>query len=311
MTGDRPLVSVVIPCFNQAHFLTDSISSVLAQTHQPVEIVVVDDGSSDNTVAVVRRHPGVRVVRQENRGVALARNAGLRETSGEYVLFLDADDVLDVDAIAIGLGAFGRHAGCAMVFGHTSFLMEDRSPPPTDFRPSFGGDHYRQFLAGHTMASPASALYRRGVFDAVGGFDPTATPAEDYDLYCRIARRHPVHCHGQVVGAYRQHRSSASTSSRTMLRATVGVARRQRRFVWRRPTYWRAYRAGVRAWTTTYGEQIVGEVQRDVQERRWRDAARGFGLLLVGRPTWAAALVRSRARITPPATPYDPDPLAT
>ena len=94
MSGERPLVSVVIPCFNQARFLGAAIASALAQTHTPVEVVVVDDGSTDDTAAVTARFPGVRYVRQENAGLSAARNTGLGKSRGAYLAFLDADDVL-------------------------------------------------------------------------------------------------------------------------------------------------------------------------------------------------------------------------
>src|ERR1700736_5280277 len=91
---EAPLVSVVVPCYNQAHFLRDVIESVLAQTYPHVELVVVDDGSPDNTTDVVADYPILRCVRQENRGVAEARNTGFRASNGEFVLFIDADDRL-------------------------------------------------------------------------------------------------------------------------------------------------------------------------------------------------------------------------
>ena len=92
--AEAALVSVVIPCYNQAHFLGEAIESVLAQTYPHLEIVVVDDGSTDNTGEVAARYPGVRYVRQENQGLAAARNTGLRHSSGDYLVFLDADDRL-------------------------------------------------------------------------------------------------------------------------------------------------------------------------------------------------------------------------
>ena len=105
----QPLVSVVIPCYNQAHFLPEAIKSALAQTHQPVEVVVVDDGSPDNVVDVVASYPGVRCVRQENRGRSQARNAGFRASRGKYVIFLDADDRLTPNAIESHLRCFSEH----------------------------------------------------------------------------------------------------------------------------------------------------------------------------------------------------------
>jgi glycosyltransferase involved in cell wall biosynthesis len=101
------LVTVVIPCYNQAHFLGEAIESVLEQTYPHYEIVVVDDGATDNTSEVASRYPGkVRLIRQENRGLSGARNTGIRHSEGEYMVFLDADDRLLPEALERALSAF-------------------------------------------------------------------------------------------------------------------------------------------------------------------------------------------------------------
>src|SRR5829696_2931566 len=110
-----PLVSVVVPCYNQARFLGEAIESVLAQSHPLFEVVVVDDGSTDDTSEVAARYPGVRLVRQENRGLSGARNAGLARSRGEYVVFLDADDRLLPGALEAGVERLGANPQCAFV----------------------------------------------------------------------------------------------------------------------------------------------------------------------------------------------------
>src|SRR3954469_14899324 len=102
-------VAVVIPCYKQANYLPDAIQSVLDQTHDRVEIVVVDDGSPDNTREVAARYATVRYVRQENQGLASARNTGIRESVSPYLVFLDADDRLLPNALAAGLACFAAH----------------------------------------------------------------------------------------------------------------------------------------------------------------------------------------------------------
>src|SRR3712207_5573157 len=116
--GDNtPLVSVVIPCYKQAHFLGEAIESVLAQSYPHFEVVVVDDGSTDNTSEVAARYPGVRCVRQDNQGLAAARNSGLAHSKGEYLLFLDADDRLLPHALEVGVERLEAHPECAFVSG--------------------------------------------------------------------------------------------------------------------------------------------------------------------------------------------------
>src|ERR671910_1122682 len=119
------LVSVVIPCYNQAHFLGEAIESVLSQSYPHHEIVVVDDGSTDDTSEVASRYDGVRLVRQENRGLAGARNTGIRHSEGDYLVFLDADDRLLPEALRAGVECFESHPECAFVFGRFRYISVD------------------------------------------------------------------------------------------------------------------------------------------------------------------------------------------
>ena len=126
-----PTVSVVIPCFNQGHFLSEALESVLAQTRPADEVVVVDDGSTDNTSAVVRRFPSIRCIRQPNRGLASARNTGLRHTSCDYLVFLDADDACGAMRSRLAFASSTRIPTCAMVWGQCVRIDEHGRQLPT------------------------------------------------------------------------------------------------------------------------------------------------------------------------------------
>jgi glycosyltransferase involved in cell wall biosynthesis len=119
-------VSVVIPCYGQAHFLREAIESVIAQNHPP-EIVVVDDGSPDNTAEVAARYPQVRYVRQQNKGLAEARSSGFRVATGDYLMFLDADDRLTPNAVAAHLKCFAEHPKAQLAVGDIDHIAEDGS----------------------------------------------------------------------------------------------------------------------------------------------------------------------------------------
>src|SRR5215203_3209221 len=112
-----PLVSVIIPCYNQGAFLAESVQSALSQTYPCVEIVVVNDGSTDDTEAVAARFPEVRCVTQENRGLAGARNRGLAESRGDLLIFLDADDRLLPGAIDTGVRVLSQDSAAAFAAG--------------------------------------------------------------------------------------------------------------------------------------------------------------------------------------------------
>src|SRR3954470_15335442 len=114
---DVQLVSVVIPCYKQAHFLAEAIESALNQTYSSVEIIVVNDGSPDDTNRVVQRYPNVRLIEQRNQGLSASRNAGIRESRGNFLIFLDADDKLRPNAIKAGLHWLNCYPECAFVSG--------------------------------------------------------------------------------------------------------------------------------------------------------------------------------------------------
>src|SRR5215212_10726407 len=134
------LVSVIIPCYNQAHFLGEAIESVISQSYKNFEIIVVDDGSTDNTSEVASSYEEVRLVRQQNRGLAGARNRGLGEARGEYVVFLDSDDRLVSEALEVGVRELEAHPECAFVSGHYRAIDAAGSPAPASHLPRVEGD---------------------------------------------------------------------------------------------------------------------------------------------------------------------------
>ncbi len=278
--GAGPLVTVVIPCYNQAHFLGEAIESVLAQSYPHFEVVVVDDGSTDETSKVAERYPGVRCIRQENRGLSGARNSGLARSEGEYVVFSDADDRLVPEALEVGVEQLSAHPGCALVAGHCRFIALDGSLVKWQ-QPLVERDHYGVLLGGNNYIwMPAEVMYRRAVFETVGGFDTSMNAAADYDLYLRIAREFPIHCHDRVVADYRQHDTSMSRNSALMLKAVLAVLRSQRKYVKGNTQHKEAYKAGMRFWRKDYGDPLVEEVRAHVREREWKQAIRGMLVLL-------------------------------
>ena len=127
-----PTVSVVIPCFNQGHFLAEAIESVQAQTLPAAELVVVDDGSTDATGVVARRYATARYLVQRNLGLARARNRGLRAARGEFLVFLDADDRLRPGALAAGVRELRAHPTAALTYGRCQRIDEQGRPVAYD-----------------------------------------------------------------------------------------------------------------------------------------------------------------------------------
>jgi len=257
------MVSVVIPCYNQARFLGEAIESVLGQSHAHLEVLVIDDGSTDNTAEVASRYPGVRCLkREQNRGLAAARNEGIRRSVGDYLVFLDADDRLLPEALEAGLRKLEAHPACAFVSGYHRLITFDGAPFP-DFRPPLvENDHYEALLRGNYIAMHATVMYRRAVFDSVGVFDTSLEACEDYDLYLRVAREYPVYNYGEVVAEYRQHGGNMVRDSALMLLSALKVLRAQLRYIRGNKRRTEAYNAGVRFWQQYYGEPLVDEVRR-------------------------------------------------
>src|SRR4030095_15829456 len=163
----RPLVSVIITSYNQAGFLSDAIESVLTQTYAQFETVVVDDGSADNALEVVARYPAVRYIRQDNQGLSAARNTGLRQSNGAYLVFLDADDRLLPIALETGVDCLQAHPECGFVSGHYSLIRSDGSPQPHPVY-SAGRDHYHALLRTNYIGMHATVMYRRDIFESIG-----------------------------------------------------------------------------------------------------------------------------------------------
>ena len=239
------LVSVIIPCYNQAYFLHEAIESVLDQTYSNREILVVDDGSSDSTATVVRNYPGVRYVYQQNAGPSAARNAGVEKSGGEYLIFLDADDRLLPEALEIGVDCLRQHPKCAFASGFCRLIVTDGSLLGKPQQRSIARDHYLAFLCRNYIWCPGSVIYRRRVLETVKGFDTSLGRGEDYDLYLRITRGHTMFCHNQFVADYRLHGSSRSADHSLMLRDMLKVLDAQWDFVKGSNRYVKAFEAGI------------------------------------------------------------------
>jgi GT2 family glycosyltransferase len=186
-------VSVIIPAFNQAQYLGAAIDSVLGQTLPDVEVVIVDDGSTDDTPHVLAAYGGnrrVRIVRQQNAGVGAARNAGFNVSRGELISFLDADDLYHPDRLARQIGRFDEspHVG----FAYCDIVRIDAGGAVADdyevqrARLVLDGDIFESLLAGGYFP-PHTVIVRREVFEKSGGFDPALGGHADLDLWLRLS----------------------------------------------------------------------------------------------------------------------------
>ena len=274
-------VSVVIACYNQARYLGEAIESVLAQREQvSSEIIVVDDGSTDDTVAVATSFPGVRCISQPNQGQGAARNAGLAHASGEFLVVLDSDDRLLPNAFEIGMRLLAEHPECAFTAGRCVVFGSEGVRTDTQYQPLVERDHYRQLLCSNYIWMPATVMFRSAIVQRFGGFRTNVSGAEDYDLYLRIARQHPIWCHDAFVAEYRQHDGNTTRRSVQMMRSSLEVMHGQRRFLSNDARLQDAWRRGVRFWQSEYGEEAINLLRRQIRGRRWRDASATISALV-------------------------------
>lgn len=268
-----PLISIVVPCFNHGHFLAEALGSIV--TSHPAEIVVIDDGSTDATpdlLANFQTPHAFRPIRQQNAGLALARNRGLRESVGNYVVFLDADDRLAPGALDLAVAALEEHPACAFVFGRCTMMDHDGTLLTTPLQPRITHDHYRELLRRNYIWMPGQVMFRREPVERAGGFNPKVNAAADYELYLHIARHHPVHDHATVVAHYRKHAANMSGNAARMLRETLEVLRSQRPFLEGDGASLAAYREGQRLWQEFYGTQLADEIRTAVRQAEWAAA---------------------------------------
>jgi glycosyltransferase involved in cell wall biosynthesis len=269
-----PLVSIIIPTYNHAHYLGEAIESALAQEGPPAEIIVVDDGSRDHPEQVVSRYPGVRLIRQNNAGLAAARNTGWRHADGRYVVFLDADDRLVVGALASNLHLLEAHPAAGFVYGRYRFIGPDGSPRKQAYFAEVAADPFAAFLRGNIIGMHATVTYRREALERAGGFDAGLRACEDYDLYLRLSRHVSVACHQALIADYRMHGTNMSRNNPFMLHWALTVLGRQKQAARERPAWMTAYLEGVRNWKRHYAVRQLGRVWTAPDAQSLLDLAR-------------------------------------
>lgn len=282
------LVSIVIPCYNPGRYLAEAIESALGQTHSSIEVIVVDDGSTEDVLAITRPSPAVRYLRQPNQGVAAARNEGARASRGRFLVFLDADDRLLPDAVCRGLDVLGTRPAAAFAAGLCRAIGPRGELLPFRQQPEIKEDRYLEMLESNFIWMPGQVVYRREAFASSGGFDSSVDACADYDLYLRLIRQHPIACHRHLVAEYRFHEKNMSADPALMLASALQVLSRQWPHVRKRSAYRHAYAKGRRFWQHYYGSGLVEEIRAGIRtpDARYR-AVRGAAILLRHHPVEA------------------------
>lgn len=196
-----PKVSVIVPAYNVARFIDGAIESVLAQSYSDFELLIVNDGSTDDTLARCKRHADerIRIVNQENRGLAGARNSGIREARGEFLAFLDADDLWRADKLERHVEHLERCPEVGVSYSASQFLAEDGTPLELYQAPRLHDVEAKDVLCRNPVGNGSAPVIRRRVFDAIEAlddrygspepvyFDPDFRQSEDIECWVRIA----------------------------------------------------------------------------------------------------------------------------
>lgn len=227
-----PRVSVIIPTYRHRNFVLDTLESVFAQSFSDYEVIVVDDGSPDDTASILEPFASsgrIRLVRQANQGQAAARNTGLREARGEYVAYLDDDDLWPKDRLARHVALLDGLPDAVLVYGPCLKLHDNRLLPGPD-GPHPSGRMRDALLRQYCLTSPGQATIRMAAVRAIGGFDVTLWGVDDWDLYLRLSDKGEFFFSDEQALFYRVHQGNASQDALRHARSAWRAYRKHARW---------------------------------------------------------------------------------
>ena len=185
-------VSIIIPAYNAASTLADTLQSVLSQTYQDFEIWIIDDGSQDETEVVVQAQsdPRIHFLKQSNAGPAAARNRGVAASAGELITFLDADDCWTPDKLADQVRVLAERPDAAVAYSWTDYIDMAGQPLYAGCRDRHEGEVYGALFRHNFIESGSNLMVRRAALEEVGGFDTSLRAVEDWELWLRLAEKY-------------------------------------------------------------------------------------------------------------------------
>ena len=226
---DVRLVSVVIPAYNAAQFIKQAIESVLTQTYRDFEIIVVDDGSTDNTPHIVQEYGKViRYIRQPNRGLSAARNTAIRNARANVIALLDSDDLWEPQYLERMIGLLNIHPEAAGVYCGFQYIKTRgdhvgkpslKTVPPDLF--------YTTMREEGNWLAPCAVIFRKNLAESVGLFDESLHAVEDWDMWIRLSEHQPFIGLPQALVKYRRHESNMSRDPERMIKATAQLMEKQ------------------------------------------------------------------------------------
>jgi glycosyltransferase involved in cell wall biosynthesis len=229
MSSQKPLVSIIVPCYNQGKYVDQAILSALNQSWENLEVIVVNDGSADNTHDVCLRFKSIIYISQENKGLSSARNVGFSRSSGEYIIFLDADDWLQPEAITINYKFLEDNSKAAFVSGSYDRVDKNNKWIKSEIK-AINENHYTHLLAGNYIGMHATIMFRRWALPDLP-YNISLKAGEDYDLCLHIARKHLIVHHTKKIANYRTYNESLSNNHANMYYAINKIYNIHSKFV--------------------------------------------------------------------------------
>lgn len=223
MAPEPPLVSIVLPLYNGRAYVTETLASIAAQTEQNAELIVIDDGSTDDSAALVREfcHASaspvlqhVVIERQENQGVAAARNAGIARARGTWIAFIDQDDLWLPHKLATQLAALQATPEAQWHYSAFVRFYEDGREVARATGSADRVETWRRLLSGDLFIPPSTALVARAACEAIGGFDAALAPTDDWDFFLKLVARYVPCYSNECLVRFRAHARSAGKRQR-------------------------------------------------------------------------------------------------
>jgi glycosyltransferase involved in cell wall biosynthesis len=208
-----PKVSVIIPTYNRGQYITQALESVLNQTFRDYDIIVIDDGSTDNTGEILKKYEGkIRSIRQENQGISNTRNRGIRETNGEYLAFLDSDDYWTPEKLKEQVNILDAYSKVGIVYSRMPII--NKMGEKIGMKPAgVSGKNFKELLEVWGDLPTSTVMTRRECFEKAGLFDPSLDPMEDIDMWIRISRFYDLYeIENKILAYYRRHEEQVTTS---------------------------------------------------------------------------------------------------
>jgi len=214
-----PLISVIMPCYNGEKLLARSIDSVLSQTYQNLELIVVNDGSTDNSLAVIKKNPDPRLtyIDQQNSGVCRARNNAISQAKGDFIALLDADDTWEPECLSKLHHAFTLNPDTVIAYcGWQNIGLSGGKGAPF-IPPNYENPNKQELLFQGCRWHIAAALTRKYAIKQVGGFDESLRTSEDFLLWLKIGAEHPISLVPEVLSYYHHHDGLQATNNRARI----------------------------------------------------------------------------------------------